>query len=482
MNRLRAAAVPWEPRALQPLALAALPAILLAAVCGALVERPQAHRLMLAIVLAGSLLMVGARWPRGAALATLLFLPFLALGRRLLIFDAGWASQDPLLLVGPAVAAGLLVRIFLLDGRRVVRGRMSLLVVALLLLSVLQVANPAGGGIAVGAAGLLFVAAPLLWFFLGRELATRADVALLVRAGVLIAVFSAIYGLYQTYVGLPSWDEAWREVNGYYALTVAKATRGFGPFSSIAEYAYWLGVGAVFCAALAVRGRRAWLLPIPLLMAAVFVSSVRSVLILAVLGLVVVIALRWFRTLRSAAIAVAVGLVLCVFALKVAGPALSQSSTIAADPLAAHQVGGLLQPLGTQNSTLTTHFGLFVGGIVGSIHSPLGLGPGSTNIASVTVGTTDPGTATEIDVSNAFVSLGLPGGLMFAALVVLVLLAAARRFMASRDVLVLAVLGLLVATLGQWLTGGHYALAPLTWFLVGWMAREAGSERRPARA
>jgi hypothetical protein len=38
-------------------------------------------------------------------------------------------------------------------------------------------------------------------------------------------------------------------------------------------------------------------------------------------------------------------------------------------------------------------------------------------------------------------------------------------------VLRLAVATLLVATVGQWLQGGHYAVAPLTWLLLGWASR-----------
>jgi hypothetical protein len=41
----------------------------------------------------------------------------------------------------------------------------------------------------------------------------------------------------------------------------------------------------------------------------------------------------------------------------------------------------------------------------------------------------------------------------------------------TRDRAALAVMGLLVVTLGQWLNGGYYAISPLLWLLVGWSNR-----------
>jgi hypothetical protein len=45
------------------------------------------------------------------------------------------------------------------------------------------------------------------------------------------------------------------------------------------------------------------------------------------------------------------------------------------------------------------------------------------------------------------------------------------RCLVRRDAASLAVAGLLIVTLGGWLRGGHWALAPLTWFLIGWATR-----------
>jgi hypothetical protein len=97
----------------------------------------------------------------------------------------------------------------------------------------------------------------------------------------------------------------------------------------------------------------------------------------------------------------------------------------------------------------------------------LGRGPGATNLAASRFGAGGSAGSTEIDVSNAFVSLGLTGGLVFAGILMLAFRGVIRRYL-SGETLALAVLGLLVTCLGQWLTGGLYALLPLFWFLLGW--------------
>jgi hypothetical protein len=74
-----------------------------------------------------------------------------------------------------------------------------------------------------------------------------------------------------------------------------------------------------------------------------------------------------------------------------------------------------------------------------------------------------------VDLSNAFIGFGLIGGFLFLGIIVLTLRSTFRRYFTSGDPVVLAVAGLLIVTLGQWLNGGLYAVASLTWFLIGWV-------------
>ena len=439
---------------------------------------PSLARPLLAGVLVAALGMAAIGRPLAAAVATLLFLPFLAGVRRLLILEAGWQSQDPLLLVAPAVVTTICVVLFVIAGRPLARDLLSKLVVGVLVVALVQTLNPAGGGPRTGVIGLLFVGAPLLWFFAGRELATRAAVRVVVFAMVAIAAFQAVYGLWQTAVGLPPWDVAWLVVNGYYALNVGGVIRGFGTFSSSAEYVLYLGTGIAMCVALGLTARRAWLLPVPLLAAALFLGSGRSAFVATTVAVVVIASLSRLPP-RRALSAIAWGLAAAALAAAVLAPALVQSGALSGNALAEHQVAGIADPLNPASSTAGVHAQLFFGGLRSGFTQPLGFGTGTTNIAATrTAG--DLARPTEIDISDAFVSLGLPGGLLYLGVVALSLRLAVVRYTATREPLALAVLGLLVVTLGQWLTGGHYALAPVPWFLVGWLA--GGSwVARPAR-
>jgi hypothetical protein len=473
---VRIAAARWG--AGRPELLAGAGAATAAGLAAIAAARPELDRPLLALVLGVALGAVAIGWPLGAAVATLLFLPFLALLRRVLILETGWESQDPLLLVGPAVVGVLVVVLFVSRGRPVTTNALSRLIVGVLVLAVVQCANPAGGGLGVGLQGLLFIGAPLLWFFVGRELATRRTVALLLVATVGIACLEALYGLLQTSKGLPEWDVLWLLANGYYALNVGGVIRAWGTFSSSAEYVLYLGTGLSVCVALALHHGRRWLVPVPLLTVALFLGSGRAAMAATTVAAIVLVSLAWLPG-RTAVAAIAALLVCALLALSVAGPLLARTGAVAGNPLAAHQVAGLTDPLNPQASTAGRHTELFLDGLRSGVTHPLGFGTGTTNVASQR-SERSVARPTEIDVSDTFVSLGLLGGLVYALVVALTLRLAVVRYLAHRDPLVLAVLGLLVTTLGQWLTGGHYALAPLTWFLVGWLAggRWAGGTAR----
>jgi hypothetical protein len=61
---------------------------------------------------------------------------------------------------------------------------------------------------------------------------------------------------------------------------------------------------------------------------------------------------------------------------------------------------------------------------------------------------------------------------LYALLVCRILVEGVRLYFDRRDALSAAVLGVLIVCLGSWLNGGYYALSPLVWLLIGWIARE----------
>jgi hypothetical protein len=462
---VRAALAP--PRATGGMA-ATVVLLALAAFAGAVAAvAPGLLRPLFAAAFALALLTLCLTRPRAGLVATIGFLTALAMIRRLLIADAGWASLDPLLLVGPLVAGVLCVRIFLLERRPIAPDVLSKLVITVLVITVLQIFNPMSGSVLAGLVGFLFFGMPLLWFFVGRELVDESLADTIMGSVVALAVVVGLYGLSQTQIGFPSWDRAWIDLAlgaGYSSLSIGNQTRAFGTFSSSAEYSLFLGAALACAAAFVLRGRAQWGLAIPILAVALFLASARGALVLTGLAIAVLAALRPRRLALAVAVAV-VAVAVAYGSASVLGSALSTSG----NALVEHQVNGLTDPLDSKDSTLKVHIELFLKGIDFGLNHPLGAGVGVIGEAAK-VGSGNRGASTEFDVSNAFVSSGLVGGLLYTVLVAVAVLRGIQGWFAGRATL-LPILGIMVSTAGYWLIGGHYLLAPLTWMLIGHLAR-----------
>lgn len=453
------------------LVVAATVAVVAAGLATEVLNNPELHRALLAGVVAVALIVVSSRKPRAGALLTFAFLVVLALIRRLLIPIAGWTSIDPLLLVGPLVSIFLLVGLFVVEKRPLAPDRLSNLVLAILLLTFAESLNPIGGKFPIGLVGLIFLAAPLFWFFIGREIANRRTVVTLLVAVVISAVGIAVYGIWQTAVGLPPWDAIWVDLNGYSALQVEKI-RAFATFASSAEYATFLAISLALALSVFMYRRRSAFLALlvtPLLAWALFIESSRGIVVFVVLSLAVLAALRLREDALVAVVALG-GVIGIYLTLLMFGPVLETSALGSGDPLVIHQVSGLLHPFDPTKSTLPQHWDLIVVAFNECLKYPLGVGTVATNIVGARSGVQLAGT--EVDFLDAFVALGLAGGVLFTMVVVSVLRRVVSLYLRTSDVVMFALVGVLVITLGQWLNGGYYAVAPLIWFLIGWICRE----------
>lgn len=454
---------------------APLVAIALASAVGLAAGELRFARLLVAAGLGAIAVTAVLRWPASALVPLLLALPFLALTRRLLLALVPWQTLDPLLVVAPIVAVLLVVSVFVIERQQLVTDPISGLCAALLALSIVQVINPGGGGLGANTAGLLFGALPLVWFFVGRTFLSAAAAARLLAATIAIGALASVYGLVQGWSGLPAWDREWVDQSGYTALNVGGRIRGFATFASSAEYGSYLAVVVALIAARSFARRRGALILVPLIATALVFSAGRSVFVKAVLACLVVIACRFGSPRRAAlALVVAVSLVVAVF---LGGRStLLRTASTASDPLLSHQLAGIADPFG-ERSTATLHLSLFIDGVLSGVRHPLGFGLARTTIAGEELG---GGTASsEIDVSNTFISLGFVGGCAYVALVVLVLRRALSAAVTRRDAVALGTVGLLVATGGQWLNGGYYALAPLIWCMIGHLVASQASVTTP---
>jgi hypothetical protein len=446
-------------------------AVVAAAMAMELLRNPELHRAVLAGVVTVVLIVVSSRQPRVGTLLTFVFLIVLALVRRLLIPIAGWTSFDPLLLVGPLVSIFMLIGLFVVEKRTLAPDRLSKLVLALLLVTFAESLNPIGGRFPIGLVGLIFLAAPLFWFFIGREISDRHSVRTLLVTVVIMALGIAVYGIRQTTVELPSWDAAWFNINGYPALNVGRV-RAFGSFSSSAEYATFVAIALMVALAVVMYRRRSAFLALlvaPVLAWALFIESSRGIVVLVVLSLAVLAVLRLREDILVGALALG-GVIGIYLTLLLFGSVLETKALATSDPLVIHQLLGLLHPFDPERSTLPQHWELFINGFKQSLQYPLGVGTVATNIIGARSGVKVAGT--ELDFLDAFIQLGLAGGVLFAAVVVSALRRAIGLYIRSSGLVMFLVLGVLVVCLGQWLNGGYYAVAPLVWFLVGWVCRE----------
>jgi len=191
--------------------------------------------------------------------------------------------------------------------------------------------------------------------------------------------------------------------------------------------------------------------------------------VLTLLAVIVLVGLRARRGPKALTI-IALGIGALFAASAVLGPALDRAAGRSSSHLVSHQLGGLLNPLDPEQSTLLGHWELFANGVAEGFERPLGRGPGANNNAARAGG---GGGGTDVDVSDTFVNLGFVGGLLFVAIVLITLRRVVASYFARGDAVLLAIMGLLVVTLGHWLNGGHYALAPLTWFCIGWATRRS---------
>jgi hypothetical protein len=419
---------------------------------------------------------------RGAITAALVFLAVLGDYRRYAGYFQGYPLTDPLLLVAPALAMLLLAQA-LLRGRRAPRTVLAWLVAALMSLMVIEIFNPAQGGLPVGIAGALFYLAPLLWFWVARSFASREFATHFTWTVIAVGTVAMLLGLYQTYLGLLPFEQRWVEQGGYSSLYISdEVVRAFAFFNSSAEYQRYLIVStmAVFAVWLVARSTAIVLLPLFLL--TIFLSGARGPVVVLPLAMALIWAISgqrvaaWLPRLALAAGIAAASLLAILLVL--------QTSTLTGRvaPLVERQVGGLLDPTNQEKSTATGHVQMLTDGILAGLTTPAGIGLGATTEAAHKFGARN--LSSEVDLSNLMISVGLLGGVLYLAIVTAVLAKTVRWWRIERTAHALAIVGSVFGTLSGWLIGGEYSVAALIWFQIGLMDRlSAGVDtRRRSRA
>jgi len=430
-----------------------------------------------------------------AAVAVIAWLVVLGFVRRFLIPFAGWSGYDPLLLMGPLAAMLILV------ARRGVHKppwtAMGALVGFLFLWSVAEIFNPGAYPLLINLQGELFWAAPLLWFFVGRAL-TGKEHDRVQRVLLWMSLPVLADGLYQSFIGFLPFELHWLSFSGPGpAIFLANfRIRPFSTLNSPQEYGQYLAIVITLLYARLVYRPQSWRWIVPLMMVsglALFLESSRGILLLTMLALTVQTVVR-FRSLPVLLVAITFVGGIAAFANPYVEPIPTPGVTV---PLVGgqqpppasqgdvgilinHQLEGLTNPA---QSTAPIHIDIIKQGFTLGLQHPVGLGAAATTIAAAKAqeGPNLGGFASsEEDIASAAVALGLPGSIALMLIVVVGTTYAIRVTWHQPSMRHLGWLGILIACLGQWLSGGLYAVSPIVLLSLGGIARMVGMaiERR----
>ena len=450
---------------------------LLATLCFIL-TRGQFH-LLVAIVILTALLSLSIVEKQLAVLFTFTYLFLMGDLRRLIATIAPQPAFDPLLLVGPIVTLTLAVPFL---SRLTLKDPLSKAMLALLVIMTLEIANPIQGGLAVGLSGAFFYIVPVLWFWIGRGLASTGLVEKLLYTSVLpLAVLASILGLWQTLVGFLPFENAWihSATRVYTSLYIGSSIRAFGFSVNAGEYATLLSFGLLILVGAAFAGTRAWLLLIPLLGSALVLESSRGIIVKSVFALSVIWVMRKGNKVKpSTLVAMVLFGVLSLAALSFFASKLSPTSderperATGAEEAISHQVGGLAHPFDSRYSTAGTHVTAVSSSLLRGLTHPLGFGLGYTTFAAEKIsgqGESGQGSS-EIDLSDMFTAIGLVGGLIYLAVAFLVLQYSVRYVRTAPLRISLPILAIVLESSGGWLVGGQYSSSALVFFLFGALA------------
>jgi hypothetical protein len=335
----------------------------------------------------------------------------------------------------------------------------------------------------------MFYVIPLLWFWIGREYGTDKLLgALIYKVVVPLAVLAAVLGVCQTYVGFLPWESAWITQVGpsYHALNVGGGfIRPFGFSVNSVEYTNLLLVASVSVLAAFFAGRLRYGLLFPGLVVALFLASSRA----SMVKLLFAVAAAWALSSKRGkgwalrlAFALAVGIGLAAFALSQLSSGSSGTEKSAAGYSTDHQLEGLQHPLDSKHSTAGLHTTMFLGGFITGFTNPIGYGLGVTTLGSGRLGGDETITgSSEVDISDAFISMGIIGGLLYLYTIFLIVRQALAFGSTAPKYLGLPALAILAAMGGGWIALGQYGIGPLVWLVIGVLSRHSAISRMPFR-
>jgi len=435
------------------------------------VVSPTSIRALLGYCLIFLTVAIGIRKPQATILLLMIYLPLLGLIRRILIPMAGWGAFDPLVLVGPVSA--LLLGTYWFHHRFVMREEFQddtplfRSVRWLLVIDLLEVANPKQGSLMVGIGGIMFYVVPLFWFVAGRTFLNEKHMKAIIHTTFVMALVAAAYGIKQTFFGFYPFEQQWIDIVHITALHVGNQYRAISTLDNPQEYAEFLALAIVIAWIYILQGgmvmKSIGAIGAAVIGYALFMESARGPLILGAVAIAVVTVLSVKSLRAKITMGIIVGFILTGLIILISHTQPSNNA------LVSHQIEGITG----QNSSFLGHLATMFSGIGRGIKSVIGYGLGSTTTAASKFSSSNSGT--EADFSNMFVSGGLVGGVMYVIVMVRMFIVAFRQSR-TRSLVGLFAVGVLLATFEQWINGELYAVVAVLWTTIGYVDKGTRTE------
>jgi len=451
-------------------------------VVGYLLPNPARFRLIVTGMITFLLFVVAIGSIRKGIIAVLIFLPLMAFLRRAVYFISPYAKYDPIHLVAPGLILFIFVEMLLFDRERLSQAfkgnNLAKYVMVLLGLFVLQIFNPLQGGLLVGLGGAFYYVVPIVWFFVALCYANNQLIRKLMIVTVIIGIITGAYGLYQMVFGFFPFEKYWIETGGFASLRVGRFIRAFSTFSSPEEYSRYLQITGVIAFGYFLRRKNlGWFLIFAFIGISVIITGVRSSvfgLALSVLVLLVIWKAKNIRrTFIRLVLLVSAFLVIMGFVPLPVSEFYYRSQSIFYT-MAGHTARGFFDPIGER--TFQGRLNLWKRLLTEVVpRNPVGYGLGSTSIAAQKFGSSAIGT--EGYIFALFVNSGVVGGLLFLIISLTALKKGIELSIQSEGNKALAplVLAIIVGLTLNNIFGSSfvlYSVAPIGWFLIGWIVRQ----------
>ncbi|WP_112182081.1 hypothetical protein [Paraliobacillus zengyii] len=407
----------------------------------------------------------------------IIYLVFMGLIRRALIPIAGWSGFDPLLILGPVLTV-LLALIMFWEHKKtplVVRESPDKLMTLLFLIGCFQVVNPLSGGPITGLIASMYILIPWLWYYISFYNFNKDNIRIIVNIIQVTGTIIASYLIYQTFFGLLPFEMAWVEISGYAALYLAEdRVRAIGTFPSAQESVYFVMITFIvaFSRMIVDKNKLLHVLIVIVTLASIIFASSRTIIFFMILASILIIVMTR-RNLMSRVVACITSLI-GVFLIWLLLPLVNPNWFGIAEPTIEHMIAGLIDPL-SEDQTGVGHINRFTDGMMTLFQNPAGHGIASiTKAADKVAGST--AMSTEVDISNMIVGLGL-GGIIYMIIIGLTIYRVIWLVNYQKSIEMVATLGILVGSLGQWINGGFYLTPIIIWMLIGWIHKEYVNKR-----